>query len=443
MKNTILGSLLAVGYFAFSIFTAAEDRRPDKTVLVIMTFNAEFLWDGVNPEEGASNVTFPWKGSQTEAEEHMSKVADVVIQSNPDVINLVEVENLDALTTFNTKFLSGRGYRPYLVNGTDTQTGQDVALLTRIDPENDAIARDDREGQSGTVKKSVSKNYIAKITAGTTKLAFIGAHLRARPNQQNLKETREAQADALRSMAIDLRSAGFLPIVLGDLNDFDGNLDSKDHIDSTPITMVLSLLRAMDPQSSSDNLINAASFVPKANRFTAFFDRNDDNLINPLDEFTSIDHVLLSPEVAAKVTSVDFPHNHDPRQVSDHFPIVVRLKLQEGPSPDGTLAVRIESLLPNPPGNENQNEEVTLKNKGTTAVTLTGWKLRDLAKQTWTLDSLGTLNAGESKTIKRTGQSMALNNNGDTIDLLDPTSKVMHTVTYTAADEGEILTPAP
>jgi hypothetical protein len=67
------------------------------------------------PEEG--NVDFPWKSSQTEAEEHMRRIAEVIIRSNPDIINLFEVENLQALGTFNTKFLAGRGYVAYLVNG--------------------------------------------------------------------------------------------------------------------------------------------------------------------------------------------------------------------------------------------------------------------------------------------------------------------------------------
>ena len=52
----------------------AEDRRNDKSMLVVITLNAEFLWDGVAPEEG--QVRFPWKFSQTEAEEHMQQVAD-------------------------------------------------------------------------------------------------------------------------------------------------------------------------------------------------------------------------------------------------------------------------------------------------------------------------------------------------------------------------------
>src|SRR5262249_21759314 len=143
----------------------AEDRRPDKSVLVIMTFNAEFLWDGVQPEDG--DATFEWKGSQSEAEEHMSRIAAAIAQSNPDIVNLVEVENLQALTTVNNKFLPGRGYTPFLVDGTDTATGQDVALLTRIDPENSQIERDNRQGHAGGVSKGLSKNYIARFRVDT------------------------------------------------------------------------------------------------------------------------------------------------------------------------------------------------------------------------------------------------------------------------------------
>jgi len=51
----------------------AEDRRSNTSVLVIMTLNAEFLWDGVSPEEG--RVDFDCKHSQTEAEEHMRRMS--------------------------------------------------------------------------------------------------------------------------------------------------------------------------------------------------------------------------------------------------------------------------------------------------------------------------------------------------------------------------------
>jgi hypothetical protein len=71
MRKKCLVILAVILLLAGSI--RGDDRRTDKTVLVIMTLNAEFLWDGVDPEEG--QVDFPWKSSQTEAEDHMSKVA--------------------------------------------------------------------------------------------------------------------------------------------------------------------------------------------------------------------------------------------------------------------------------------------------------------------------------------------------------------------------------
>lgn len=382
----------------------------------------------------------PWKGSQTEAEEHMRRVAEVIIRANPDVLNLVEVENLEALTTFNNTFLAGRGYRPYFVKGTDTFTGQDVVLLTRIDPEGNAIRRDDRKGHSGSVLKSVSKNYIGTLPVGTRRISLIGLHLLAIPLSEGRRLERQAQADAIRGMARDERTAGALVIVLGDFNNFDGSPDSIDNNNSTPISTVLGDIRAMSPTDATDDLTNAASLAPKANRFTSWFDRNRNEVVDSADEFTSIDHVLMSPELVPLVEVVEFPHEHSPPDVSDRFPIVVRLRMASAPTPTGG-APRMTALLPNPAGNESQNEAATIRNIGTMPASLVGWNLRDLAGRTWSLDTLGTLPPGMERTIERLGQPMAMNNDGDTIDLLNPMGGVVQTVTYGSVDEGEPVTP--
>jgi hypothetical protein len=197
----------------------------------------------------------------------------------------------------------------------------------------------------------------------------------------------------------------------------------------------------MSPSDASDDLVNAASLIPKANRFTSWFDKNQNETVDNADEFTSIDHVLLSPELVPLVEVVEFPHEHSPPDVSDHFPIVVRLRLTSAPTPSGGVP-RISSLLPNPDGNESRNEQATVKNIGSVAVSVVGWKLRDLAGRTWSLDALGTLPPGMERTIQRNGQAMALNNDGDTIDLLNPGGSVVQTVTYGSVDEGELVTPA-
>ena len=87
-------------------------------------------------------------------------------------------------------------------------------------------------------------------------------------------------------------------------------------------------------------------------------------------------------------------------------------------------------------GDEGQNEEATLANDGSQAVSLT---LRDRAGKSWVLDSLGTMAPGEEETIQRAGQPMAMNNTGDTIDLLDADGQVLDSVTYSVVAEGEFV----
>ena len=302
----------------------AADRRVRKSRLVIMTLNAEFLWDGQSPEEG--QVDFAWKGDRQAAEAHMREISEVIRDHNPDVVNLVEVENLDALKTLNRKFLKGMRYRAYLVNGTDSFTGQDVGLLTRIDP--DEMDRYREKGESGSTQKSVSKNYFAKLTVNGAKIALVGLHFLARPSDESRKEQREAQADAMRDLAVSLAAEGYAVVMLGDYNDYDGNPCCRDHISSTPITEVLAWAKEMDPDTLLDDLVNAAQYAAQDGRYTAFWDKDGGNDVDFPEELTSIDHVLLSPALAVKVRSVEFPHDYDPREVTDHFPVVVHLQLE-------------------------------------------------------------------------------------------------------------------
>ena len=131
-------------------------------------------------------------------------------------------------------------------------------------------------------------------------------------------------------------------------------------------------------------------------------------------------------------------HGHDPRKVSDHFPVIVRFDFPGAASlPDGQAAVRIAWLLPNPAGDERQKEAASLINTGSAAVPLTGWMLQDAAGRAWSLDAIGTLAAGQSAEIVRAGQPMALNNGGDRVDLLDGNGTIRDSVSYGPTGEGE------
>lgn len=420
--------------------TQADDRRTDMSQVTIMHLNAEFMWDGINPEEGNSTVHFDWRGSPVEAAAHMQAVATIINRNNPDIVSLCEVENKNALDKLNNDFLAGKGYKVYFAQGTDTTTGQDMGFLTRIDPDGNAIVYDSRQGHSGVKDKSCSKDYVAKLTLNGKKIAMIGAHLRAHPDQSSIRLDRQAQADALRQMAVEVSGMGYEPIILGDINDFDDDPGCIDKNGNHPITTVLKILKQMDPTKADDDLINVCSLVAQPERYSAFWDRNSDGQLNPATELSEIDHFLIAPVLLNNVDSVLFDHTHDPRQHPDHYPIIVHLLFGGTPVvPPGQAMVRISELLPNPSGDETQNEQVTLVNKGSVSADFHGWKLRDAANTTWSLDSVSSLGAGASVVVRRNGQQMSMNNNGDTIELLNAQGTVVQTVTYGRVAEGEIF----
>ena len=280
-----------------------------------MTWNVEFLWDGIKPEDG--DAEFPWKGDRRAARARMAKLAAKIRQVDPDILGLVEVEGLKALETFRSEHLDGLGYRAYLVEGSDTATGQDVGLLSRVEIQ--TIGRDPRKGRSGSTRKAVSKHYIATAEVGRWRLGLVGLHLLARPERQNRIGPREAQADALLRMARELQDQGRELIVWGDFNDYDG--ETLDRDGSRPITQVLSSLRAMDPRDPDDDLVNVAERLPRKRRYTVRLGGRR------APRYTAIDHILLSPELARQIDSVEIPQGSDWRDASDHFPVVVRLKL--------------------------------------------------------------------------------------------------------------------
>jgi len=107
------------------------------------------------------------------------------------------------------------------------------------------------------------------------------------------------------------------------------------------------------------------------------------------------------------------------------------------PGPIATATAVIQSLLPNPAGDDEQLEEVTIRNIGTTTLNLTGWVLRDRSGLTWTL--IGSVAAGQAHTFRRGGQPMSLNNAGDEIVLIDPSSVERDRFSYPSSSEGDRL----
>lgn len=287
--------------------------------LRVATFNGEFLFDGVGDE---GEATFPWKGDPALARAHRDAVAAVIRMLDADLVLVPETEHLDALQMMVDESLADLGYEAVLVDGQDSFTGQDVGLLSRLPVE--AAGRTDLRLPVGISDQTygVSKNLWARVTLPDgTPVTVVGVHFLARPDDVERRDRRETQAEVIRQLIEAEQALGREIIALGDFNDIDDV--SLDRRGSTPITDVLATIKRAGP-SPDDDLVNVLGDVPQADRFTSFYDRNRDGQFDA-GEFSAIDHVLLSPALYRRVVDVRYVHAHDPREVSDHFPVVVTL----------------------------------------------------------------------------------------------------------------------
>lgn len=104
------------------------------------------------------------------------------------------------------------------------------------------------------------------------------------------------------------------------------------------------------------------------------------------------------------------------------------------------LALHIDSLLPNPVGDDSNLEQATIHNVSAEPALMTGWTLRDRTGNVWNLDSLGQLDTNLSKTIVRHGKAMAMNNKGpEVIQLINPDGFVVDEIAYDGAAEGQVI----
>lgn len=310
-----------------------QDSRLISNQLRLVQYNVEWLFIdqfGSCPGSGCA-----WD-NQTEAQTHMKYVANVINELNPDIINLCEVEGCDELNQLVN--LTNIKYRPYLIQGTDSSTGQNVGMLTLVDPITNLYRTENRygypvsnskcgySGSSGT--QGVSKHYITKFNLNGLNVAMIGAHLLAFPTDSTRCAEREAQAQVLQNEIVELVNQGYEIIMLGDFNDYDNLIiDSNDNI---PTSRVLDILKGNSGDHIGEyQLSSAASFITKSERYSDWWDENSD-CKSESNEFSMIDHILVSQKLYDKISSVWIYHGYDEfcgTYNSDHYPVVVDFNL--------------------------------------------------------------------------------------------------------------------
>jgi len=96
-------------------------------------------------------------------------------------------------------------------------------------------------------------------------------------------------------------------------------------------------------------------------------------------------------------------------------------------------------IFPSPEGPDSEEEWIELFNQNSFEVNLTDWKIRDTigATKTYTISSKTIINPKGYFVLKRPETKIALNNNGDGLEMLSPANDLIDKINYENAPTGK------
>ena len=309
-----------------------EDRRDDKSSFRLVQYNVEWLFLDYYSSADCPGNGCTWKNI-SEANIHFDYVYNVIQNIKPTFINFCEIEGCDELVQLQS--MLNNNYKPYLIKGTDTATGQNVGMLTQIDPQQSLLRTDNKftypiensncgyEGKNSTT--SVSKHYISTFIINNINICIISAHLIAYPTDESRCAKREAQASILQEIIYNHILQGYEVIMMGDFNDFDNRvIDMNNDI---PNSQVLDILKGIQGPNKNKYLLNSvAESIPQNLRFTDWYDSDNNCNTHSVHDYSMIDHILVSPGLEKFITNVGIYHNYLEycgKYNSDHYPVIV------------------------------------------------------------------------------------------------------------------------
>lgn len=291
--------------------------------LRITQYNAEWLFIDYYAGMDCPGNGCTWH-SKTDATTHLNYVANAINTLNPDIINICEVEGINELNMLreylDTNLIS------YLKQGTDTGTGQNVGLLSKIKPSIDLYRTEEKVkypienslcGSNITGTTGVSKHYITEFKMNNMDIALIGIHLLAIPTDPDRCVKREAQAQVIQNVVTKYIQRGFEVIVLGDMNDYDAEV--LDLNSNKPTSRVLDILKG-------NYLINVAININKNDRYSDWWDSDNNCNTNSNQDLSMIDHILISDKLTNYIKDVFIYHGYAEycgKWNSDHWPLVI------------------------------------------------------------------------------------------------------------------------
>jgi len=99
--------------------------------------------------------------------------------------------------------------------------------------------------------------------------------------------------------------------------------------------------------------------------------------------------------------------------------------------------VVFKEILPNPAGKDTEGEWIKLVNVGEETVAVSGWTVSDISGKAHSLT--GTVEGNQEILLEYSLTKIALNNNGDKLELKNERGEVLDTISYESASDDEII----
>ena len=341
LRRTLL-CLLTSGLFVVGFSEPLEaDPKPER--LVIATWNLEWFFDENQSDNRSDLAKQQSAPSRTAWEWKRDSVAQVIAEIKPDLIALQEIENRKVLEHLCRQLDKAHKlkYRIAFIEGRDTYTEQDVAILYRSGLV--SYSRHEQTSEMFTSKEyyNLSKHLSAQFTWGQGKdaehLAIMNVHFRASARSANL---RRRQARLAHTWIEPWLRSGKHVIVTGDFN------SDQPAGDSDP-TRTIALVCGRASTDPDDDLFDLhTQLAPDARRTHLIPQKQFDRILisrslaasdSPSKGKLTFHSIQTFPELVTQ-GEADPVSGHwekyyeipaSERDISDHYPVVATFKLSQ------------------------------------------------------------------------------------------------------------------
>ena len=225
-------------------------------------------------EEGGSilffGVSLPEYGPVSKSSRKLT--ASVILENEPDILALHELENLEALLQFNRLYLEKKYAYAMVVDGNDPRQ-IDVGILSKYPIHSFSTHRFDKNQDGRTLFSRDCLVATIQVTRQKT-LTVLVNHFKSKIGGGEAK--RKAQAERVSQILRERFGANYSGgdfVVVGDLND---NFDSPD----------------LKPLVQHRNLENVVERLPEEERWTHYYKKGK--------AAEQLDYILLSPSLKEK-----------------------------------------------------------------------------------------------------------------------------------------------